>query len=115
MYEGFSKICKDIVDIAIKNDLEVVYRPDFHDELDFVIGLRTEAVDYRTLENPTCVQLDSYLVVTLPKVQGSDGELEASISKYNYVAQQLMGVDDPQYLLGVSNGRVEKLMWCIWE
>ena len=114
MYEGFSKISNDIVDIAIKNDLEVEYRPNFHDELDFVIGLHTEAVDYKTLENPTCVQLDSYIVVTLPKVQGSDGELEDSISRYNYVAQQL-GVDDPQYLLGVNNGRVEKLMWCIWE
>ena len=117
--EEFLEIARVISNIAIDNRLSIDFKPDFNDELDFVTDLKTEAIDYKTLENPTCINVCSYLVVTLPKVVTDETEpateYDSRVSEYNYVANQLMMAAKPQYLLGVKDGRfVEKLMWCIW-
>lgn len=117
--EEFLEVAKAVTNIAIDNRLSIDFNPDFNDELDFVTDLKTEAIDYNTLENPTCINVCSYLAVTLPKVVTDETEpateYDSRVSEYNYVANQLMTVARPQYLLGVKDGRfVEKLMWCIW-
>lgn len=113
----FDNISHELVRIAMAYNLDIELKPNYNDELDFVTDLNTEAIDYKTLENPTCANICSYLVVTLPKVVTDEAEQTrlAMVSEYNFVANQLMTAAKPQYLLGVKDGRfVEKLMWCIW-
>lgn len=123
----FNEITPKLIEAATRNRLGLTFIPDFNDELDFIIDLDTEAMDYQTLENPTCTDIASYLIVEMPKIVRDDDELrriaeregykpqpDVMINNYNYAATQLMSLAKPQYLLGVENGHVDKLMWCVW-
>lgn len=123
----FSDIAPKLAEIAIANKLEIEYKPNFNDEMDFVIDLKTEAIDYETFENPTCTELASYLIITMPKVirdenelrriaekEGYVPELDEMIAKYFNITHDLLSVAKPSYMLGVENGHVDKLMWCVW-
>lgn len=123
----FSNIAPKLAEIAIANKLEIEYKPNFNDVMDFVIDLETEAIDYETFENPTCTELASYLIITMPKVirdenelrciaekEGYALELDEMIAKYSYITHNLLSVAKPSYMLGVENGHVDKLMWCVW-
>lgn len=116
----FDNISHTLVRIAMAHDLDIEFKPNFNDELDFIIDFNTEAVDYETLENPTCTGIASYLVITLPKVVDEDEtkqdeNIEERINKYRHIASKLMEAAKPQYLLGVQDGHVDKLMWCVWD
>lgn len=111
----FDNISHALVKTAMALDLGIEFEPNFNDEVDFVIDFGTEAVDYDTLENPTCTYMASYLVITMPKVVGDDKtKQDEMVGRYHYVASKLMEAAKPQYLLGVQDGHVDKLMWCVW-
>lgn len=110
----FDNASHALVKIAMALDLGIEFKPNFNDEVDFVINFGTEAIDYNTLENPTCTNIASYLVITMPKVDGDGEAKQEKISQYHYAASKLMEDVKPQYLLDVQDGHVGKLMWCVW-
>lgn len=116
----FDNISHTLVRIAMAHNLDIEFKPNYNDEVDFIIDFNTEAVDYETLENPTCTSIASYLVITMPKVVGDDEtkqdeKIEDRINQYHHIASKLMEAAKPQYLLGVQEGHVDKLMWCVWD
>jgi len=120
----FNNISHTLVETAMALGLDIELKKDFNDEVDFVIGFGTEAIDYETLENPTCTNIASYLVITMPKVVRDDEaeqtgmdilQYDEMIGRYHHAASKLMEAAKPQYLLGVQDGHVDKLMWCVWD
>ena len=123
----FDNVSHALVRIAMAHNLDIEFKPNYNDEVAFVIDFNTEAVDYETLENPTCTSVASYLVITMPKVVYEDETKQGEknkyddfivfdmINQYHHIASKLMEAAKPQYLLGVQDGHVDKLMWCVWN
>jgi hypothetical protein len=81
-------------------------------EIDFVMGYREEAIDTKTLENPTCIETERHIVVWLPKV-GDTPEYEERMHYANVVGG-LTAIASPNYIIGAKDGIVKAVMYCVW-
>lgn len=109
----------ELIQFAIKNNLG--FRCDHSKqndsiEVDFVIDHKCEAIDFNTLENPTCIEVKNYLIIDMPTIHDDSdcNQRDEDINTYNSVAQQLIGIARPNYLMDVDGRFVKHLMWCEW-
>lgn len=104
---------KEVIGIANKNGLKTQMNLTYNDELDIVKQFG-EPIDLETLENPTCVEAQSYLYVdvlgnqTIAELRDSDEKF----SKYQNIVANLMKSKKPQYIIGAKDGIVQGLLWC---
>ena len=92
---------------------------DSQQEVDFIFDLGMEAIDRETLENPTCINTECYILVYMPRVSNSEtdarkDECERSRSVYQNIAYGLMETAKPDYILGVKDGIAKGVMYCVW-
>lgn len=81
-------------------------------EIDFVMEYHEEAIDTKTLENPTCISTERHIVVWLPKV-GDCPEYEERC-KYIDIVSRLTDIATPDYIIGAKDGIVKAVMYCVW-
>ncbi|MBQ3944086.1 MAG: hypothetical protein II670_00540 [Alphaproteobacteria bacterium] len=104
---------KEVIEIANKNELKIQMNFSLNDELDIVRQFG-EPIDLETLENPTCVEVKSYLYVDVLGLKEID-DLRNSDSEfclYQNIVANLMKAKKPQYLIGAKDGIVQGLLWC---
>lgn len=111
MKNNFTETSKQLVTIAIENGLDFTFRPAFNDVVDFIMDFGEEAIDTETLENPTRVCVESYLIVHLPSEANKS---EENHRRYEEITRKLCKVARPQYFLGAGNGIVSALVWCVF-
>lgn len=104
---------KEVIEIAEKYGLKTQMNFSLNDELDIVKQFG-EPIDLETLENPACVEVQSYLYVdvlvnqTIAELRDSDEKF----SKYHNIVADLMKTKKPQYIIGAKDGIVQGLLWC---
>lgn len=81
-------------------------------EVDFLTHFGMEATDRDTLENPTCIECDSYVMVYLPEVKEETRCVD--YGQYFTKTSGLMEIAKPEYLLGVENGIAKAVMYCVF-
>ena len=109
--EDYYETRNTIIGFCEKNNLNHEVQEGEH-EVDFISNFGMEAIDLDTLENPTCINAECMLVVYLPQV--NDGNTYAK-SHYEGVAYGLMEYCKPDYLLGVHDGLVTAVAYCVWS
>ena len=82
-------------------------------EVDFYGEFGMYATDRETLETPNCIYTKKHIVVYLPAVDKND--MARSINTYMNLAAGLVETAKPDYLMGVENGVVKAVMYCVWE
>ena len=112
--KDFNKKRNEILNYCERNNLTTLQCNDAH-EVDFVFDFGMEAIDTETLENPTCIDVEQYIVVFLPRVIGTDKEYERTRNEYQNIAFGLMETAKPDYLMGAENGIVKAVMYCVWQ
>lgn len=104
---------KEVIEIANKNRLKIQMNLSHNDELDIVKQFG-EPIDLETLENPVCVDVQSYLyvdVLGLKKVSDLRND-DSEFCNYQNIVANLMKAKKPQYLIGAKDGIVQGLLWC---
>lgn len=81
-------------------------------EIDFCMEYHEEAIDTKTLENPTCICTERHIVVWLPKVDDCP-EYEERMHYVNTVSN-LTHIATPNYIIGAKDGIVKAVMYCVW-
>lgn len=110
----FNKTKKDILDYCERNNLQFE-SCHIEKEVDFVMDFGMEAIDRETLENPTCINTEQYIMVYLPMVTDTHNrDWERSHNVYQNIVYGLMETAKPDYLLGAENGIVKAVMYCVW-
>lgn len=81
-------------------------------EIDFVMEYHEEAIDTKTLENPTCICTERHIVVWLPKLN----ECPTYEERMHYVdtVSRLTDIASPDYIIGAKDGIVKAVMYCVW-
>ena len=110
--DKFDSIEKKVLAFAEKYSLQAHLSREFK-EVSFISDFGMEAIDTETLENPTDIATECYLMVYLPPV-GEDDEDRLQRNVYQNVAWELMRIAKPDYLIGAENGIVKAVMFCVW-
>ncbi len=116
--EEFENNEKAILTYCERNNLQTEVSDTEH-EVDFIMDFGMEAIDRDTLENPTCINTEQYILVFFPRVSSSDADAEKndwerSRNVYMNIASGLMETAKPDYLIGAENGIVKAVMYCVW-
>ena len=119
-YSDFSRVRRQVVKCCQKHCLYSKWEVnDGYLEYDFIKELNEEATDRETLEVPTCIEPSAYILVKMPSPQSMGeywfDEYEKNVARYKEVSRELVGIEPPDYLIGVENGYVSHLMWCAWD
>lgn len=114
----FTESRNAILNYCERNNLQTEVSDTEH-EVDFIMDFGMEAIDRDTLENPTCINTEKYILVFLPRVSSSDADAEKhdwerSRNVYMNIASGLMETAKPDYLIGAENGIVKAVMYCVW-
>ena len=120
--QEFGRVRRQVLNCCQKNQLYTKWdKGEAGQKLhyDFIFELSEEATDRNTLEVPTCIEPTGFILVKLPSPQSMGkywfDNYEKNIERYKDVTEELIGISDPDYLIGVSDGYVSHLMWCIWD
>ena len=110
-YKEYDNAERQIREFCIKNSLTHEISCGWR-EIDFVMEYHEEAIDTKTLENPTCICTEKHIVVWLPKV----GECPSYEEKCEYddIAGRLCNIAAPDYIIGAKDGIVRAVMFCVW-
>ena len=109
--ENYDKIEKQVKEYCIKNSLTHEVSRGWR-EIDFCMEYREEAIDTKTLENPTCICTERHIVVWLPKVGECPSYEERC--EYENITGHLTRIATPNYIIGAKDGIVKAVMYCIW-
>lgn len=110
--DKFNKVENDIMAFCKTRGLQTKVSHEFS-EFSFISDFGMEAIDTESLENPSDTVTKCYIVVYLPQV-GEDDEDAIQRTHYQNMAWYLTRIAKPDYLLGVENGIVKAVMFCVW-
>lgn len=109
--ENFQEVKDKIVAFCEKHNLKTETSSEWH-EYDFVMDAGYEAIDCHTLENPTCITTEQYILVELPQYQSPLSYEERC--EYSNIVLGLGAIAQPDYLIGAESGICKGIMYCVW-
>ena len=109
--ENFQEVKDKIIAFCEKYNLKTETSSDWK-EVDFVFDIGYEAIDCHTLENPSCISTDQYILVELPQYVSPLTYDERC--DYSDIVLGLGEIAQPDYLIGAENGICKGIMYCVW-
>lgn len=109
--EKFQEVKDKIIDFCEKHNINYEISSEWK-EVDFIFDYGEEAIDCHSLENPTCICTEQYIVVDLPTYVNSLTYDERC--EYYDIVLGLGGIAHPDYIIGAKDGLCKKVMYCVW-
>lgn len=110
--ETFNQVKDQILAFCDKHYLQTETSSEWS-EYDFVMDAGNEAIDCRTLENPTCITTEQYIIVKLPQYASPLTYYERC--EYSDIVLGLGAIAQPDYIIGAENGICKGIMYCVWS
>ena len=107
----FKEVKNDILAFCEKNNLKTETSSNWQ-EYDFVMDAGNEAIDCHSLENPTCICTEEYIIVELPQYTSPLSYDERC--EYHHLVLGLSEIAQPDYMIGAENGICKGIMYCVW-